>query len=168
MPRYRASLFLALFALLAPTSPLRAGEDVGLSDLFTLELRRHWAAEVAGFSNTFVLDLREISAVLGPTREPLPVRPWLAHPYPNPFNGTAVLEYLVPAGRGGNERVTVAIHAIDGRLVRILVDERMPTGHYRASWNGRDGLGRRLASGVYVAVMSAGEFRMARKAVLLQ
>ena len=28
--------------------------------------------------------------------------------------------------------------------------------HYRASWNGRDGRGRRMASGVYIAVVSAG------------
>jgi hypothetical protein len=37
-----------------------------------------------------------------------------------------------------------------------------------ATWDGKDGLGRQVASGVYLVRMAAGKFRQVRKMVLLK
>ncbi len=69
----------------------------------------------------------------------------LAQNHPNPFNPHTTIEYSVPLE--GPVRVTVL--DLRGRQVRILVDERKDPGRHAVSWDGLDGDGRELASGVY-------------------
>lgn len=83
---------------------------------------------------------------------------------PNPFNPrTAVVFSLPSAGRA-----RLAIYTIDGRKVRTLLDAELPAGEHRAMWDGRDGDGRMLPSGVYCCLLEAGTTRQARKMTLLK
>ncbi len=66
---------------------------------------------------------------------------------PNPF-GTATAIRFVTAAEGP---ATLTIHDPVGRLVAKLFDGRLPAGGHAVTWNGRDGNGRRVASGAYVA-----------------
>ncbi len=75
--------------------------------------------------------------------------------YPNPFNPVTTLRYYVP------ERATVelAIYDARGRLVRVLSAGALhEAGWHQRKWEGRDGTGARVASGVYhVRLVVAGE-----------
>jgi hypothetical protein len=88
----------------------------------------------------------------------------LSRIFPNPFNPQTTIEYTV------SERATVSIDVFDasGRLVlRLEHGERGP-GTYRTVWDGRDGAGNALASGVYFVRLTAGARTLTRKAVLMK
>jgi len=83
---------------------------------------------------------------------------------PNPFNPSTSLVYGLAAP--GHARLT--LHDIRGRLVRTLVDQRMPAGTWQSEWNGRDDLGRPVAGGSYIArLVHKGRPVMTKKVVML-
>jgi hypothetical protein len=88
------------------------------------------------------------------------------HPnVPNPFNPATTITYDIPSGGAD---VNIAIYDVAGRLVRQLVDEHRAAGTWSLQWNGEDGRGQRVASGVYFYRMRAGSFLETRKMVLLK
>ncbi len=58
-------------------------------------------------------------------------------------------------------------HDVDGRVVRILLAGKTVAGEHAASWNGRDALGRPVASGVYFARLLTAAGELSRRMVLL-
>ena len=83
----------------------------------------------------------------------LPAAATISNVSPNPFNPRTTIEYAVP--RDGRARV--AIYDARGRLVRSLVDESLTAGLHRIVWNGMDGSGQAVASGVYHVQIRSGE-----------
>ncbi|MCP4546231.1 MAG: hypothetical protein GY835_07175 [bacterium] len=67
--------------------------------------------------------------------------------YPNPFNPST--EILFELGDAGI--VELRIFAVDGRLVRTLLRERLPAGNHAQAWDGRNDNGDSLPSGIYLA-----------------
>jgi hypothetical protein len=88
----------------------------------------------------------------------------LSQNYPNPFNASTSIRFWLP--RAG--RVRIEVYDILGRLVNTLVDGHCQAGIHSIRFDGRDGGGRELSSGVYVCRMEAGEFVGVRKLVLLR
>ena len=84
--------------------------------------------------------------------------------HPNPFNPQTTLEYSLSVGN----RVRIDIYDARGSLVRSLVDQTMPAGDHRVTWNGGDQDGRPVGSGVYFVKMAAGSHVETRKIVLLK
>jgi photosystem II stability/assembly factor-like uncharacterized protein len=83
----------------------------------------------------------------------------LEPPSPNPFRRAATLAFSLP--RAG--LVRVAVFDVGGRLVRELWAGERAAGRHELTWDGRDAAGRAVASGVYLARVSArGEERVAR------
>lgn len=76
---------------------------------------------------------------------------------PNPFRAQATLSFELPS----REPVHLAIYDPRGRLCRELVDGEMEAGKHATVWDGRDGEGRELPSGIYFAVLRspAGDHR---------
>jgi hypothetical protein len=76
---------------------------------------------------------------------------------PNPFNPSTVIGYFVPQrmASAGNS-ASVRIYAADGRLVRTLEQGRARAGIHRISWNGKDGKGGTLGSGIYLCRLTLG------------
>ena len=84
--------------------------------------------------------------------------------YPNPFNPETWIPYqlAVPA------EVTFTIYDMNGGTVRRLEMGHQAAGIYQsrsraAYWDGRNGRGESVASGLYFYTLSAGEFRATRK-----
>jgi hypothetical protein len=83
---------------------------------------------------------------------------------PNPFASGTAIEFSVPESK----RVTLAVFNISGRLVRTLVDGEVPAGPSQVRWDGRDGGGNPLASGIYFYRLEDGQRTITRKGVLLR
>lgn len=84
--------------------------------------------------------------------------------WPNPFNAEATVSYEVAE----TSVVHLAIYALNGQCVRTLINETHPAGNYSVTWNGRDGAGRDVASGVYLCRMVAGSYSAVGKLVLMK
>ena len=85
--------------------------------------------------------------------------------YPNPFNPRTTIEYGVSEP---GAHVRVAVYDISGRVVRMLVDDPRPAGRFTVVWDGRDERGGAVASGVYFYEVVIGDFRQAKKLVVLR
>jgi hypothetical protein len=70
----------------------------------------------------------------------------------NPSRGSTALQFDLPSAR----RVSVALFGVDGRLVRRLIDGERGAGRHTAFWDGRDGEGQQVRSGMYFARIQAG------------
>jgi hypothetical protein len=103
--------------------------------------------------------------VAGTENPDLPAAFTLRQNVPNPFNPFTTISYDVPDGGG---KVTLRIYDVTGRLVRTLVDGYEPAGSRAVTWNGRNDLGRSLASGIYFYRMTAREFSNTKKMILLR
>ena len=78
---------------------------------------------------------------------------------PNPFNPTTVLSFRLDAAA----HVSLRIYDVAGREVATLADEEMPAGEHQVRFEGR-----RLAGGVYFAVLDAGAVQARQRLVLLK
>ena len=87
--------------------------------------------------------------------------------YPNPFNP----ETWIPYGLANDTHVQISIYDISGELVRQLDLGHQRAGHYTersraAYWDGRNGIGEHVASGVYFYTLTAGDFTATRKMLI--
>lgn len=83
---------------------------------------------------------------------------------PNPFNPATTIRFRLSR----DERARLSVFDIQGRLVRVLADGYLPAGEHFVSWDGRDDGGRNLASGVYFYRLSAEDFSVGRRMVMLR
>ena len=84
--------------------------------------------------------------------------------YPNPFNPVTSISYDAPIG----EHFTIAIFDITGKLIKTLITNKLSAGHGIVQWNGQNGTGIPLPSGVYFFRLSSTDFTATRKIVLLK
>ncbi len=84
--------------------------------------------------------------------------------WPNPFNPSTILAFSLehPA------EVTLSIHDVEGRRVRHLASGSYAAGAHSIEWDGRDDAGKALASAVYLARISGGDWRSQTKLLLLK
>lgn len=81
---------------------------------------------------------------------------------PNPFNPSTTIRCELPS----DGPVRLAVHDVRGHQVRLLLHESRAKGTFTAIWDGRDDMGRQLASGVYFARLTAGGAESVLKLVL--
>ncbi|MBN2355467.1 T9SS type A sorting domain-containing protein, partial [candidate division KSB1 bacterium] len=97
-----------------------------------------------------------------------PVNPPLAYVleqnYPNPFNNETEIRFQLPK----SEQVVIKIFNTLGAQVRLLVNRNYQPGYHQVPWDGKDNLGNRVASGVYLYRLQAGEFVQTRRMSLLR
>ena len=112
---------------------------------------------------------------------PIPTEYSLAQNYPNPFNSTTTIHYTIPSSehraKSGGIAVdselnalhtTLIIYNLLGQEIRTLVNEEKEPGYYIVTWDGKDSLGRELATGVYFCRLTAGTFRVSKRMVLMK
>jgi YD repeat-containing protein len=73
---------------------------------------------------------------------------------PNPIRRAVTLHYQIP--RTSNVRLEVVEPG--GRRVRTIIHGVLPAGVYSVGWDGRDGSGREVSSGVYFVRFQADGF----------
>jgi flagellar hook assembly protein FlgD len=73
----------------------------------------------------------------------------------NPFNPSTATRFSTPT----DEKVRLEIFDIRGRLVNSLIDsEHMSAGTYESIWDGKNNIGGAVASGVYIARITTGNY----------
>lgn len=91
--------------------------------------------------------------------------PLLHQNSPNPFNPQTTISFDLPQEARANLRV----FDMSGRLLRTLLnDETASQGRNEVVWNGRDGSGRQVSSGVYFYKLETGDFVETRSMILVK
>ncbi len=84
--------------------------------------------------------------------------------YPNPFNPTTNISYQLQ----NSSSVSLVIYDVLGRKIKTLVSEQQSPGYYSVMWNGRNEIGTKVNSGVYVYTLKAGQLLESRKMLLMK
>ena len=79
--------------------------------------------------------------------------------YPNPFNPSTTIKFALPI----ESRVKINVYNTLGQLVETLVDKEMESGNHEVNFDAS-----RLASGIYMYQLQAGEYISIRKMVLIK
>ncbi|TPW08907.1 MAG: Coagulation factor protein [bacterium] len=95
--------------------------------------------------------------------QPPAFRHALGNAYPNPMNPTTRIQFTNGVANG---RVKVEIFDVTGRLVRNLVDAKLPAGVHEVTWDGASEGGSTVPSGMYFYRMTADDFVSAKKLVV--
>ncbi len=99
-----------------------------------------------------------------PGGDPVPAALRALGVVPNPFNPLAAIHFAAPTAG----EVVVAVHGLDGRLVRTLTAGVSQPGPHSVVWDGRDGAGRQVASGSYFARIQLADEVVTQKMLLLK
>jgi hypothetical protein len=77
---------------------------------------------------------------------------WQLFAAPNPMRSGATVSLILSQAQA----VRLAIHDPAGRLVRLLLDGRLPAGTHTLGWDGRDMRGRPVGAGIYLLSLDDG------------
>lgn len=93
----------------------------------------------------------------------------LGQNYPNPFNPSTRMEFALPVAGSVNLRVFNLL----GQEVATILNGPEGAGNYVVVWDGRDGAGREMSSGVYfyridVRAVGGGTYSAVRKMLLVK
>ena len=117
-------------------------------------------------SNILAIDVDSPVTAVVAERQPdlLPKVFALEQNYPNPFNPETIIRYALPKAAP----VRIAIYNLLGQQVKKLVDKEQLPGFHQVHWDGTNDAGLKLASGLYVYRMEAGQFVKIRKMMMLK
>lgn len=79
--------------------------------------------------------------------------------YPNPFNPSTKIEYLIPE----SSLVTIRVYDVLGREAATLVNEIKPAGKHQIKFDASN-----ISSGLYTYVLTSGNFFQSKKMLLLK
>lgn len=113
------------------------------------------------YTATFYIDQ---SPVAVDENTPVPRVFELHQNYPNPFNSRTTIGYALPQ----QADVQIIVYDLRGHEVATLVSENQSAGYKSIQWNGLDNQGYQVSTGMYLYVITAGEFRENRKMILLK
>ena len=107
----------------------------------------------------------EVIEVVLAARQALPVANALWQNFPNPFNPETTINFELSE----EAVVTLTVYDLTGQIVRTLVGGQfMTAGNHQSVWDGRNEVGVRVGSGVYLYRLKAGAFTDMKKMTLLQ
>lgn len=95
---------------------------------------------------------------------PTPVSLDLYSNYPNPFNQSTRISFVLPEIMF----VDVSVYNATGRIIRTLCRKELTKGQHQLTWDGRDALGFEAVSGVYFCRLSTFDSHINIKMTLLR
>ncbi len=94
----------------------------------------------------------------------LPTKYDLHQNFPNPFNPQTLIKYDLPEAAN----VRLEVFNILGQKVTTLVNQFEAAGPKSVVWDGTDGRGAKVASGIYFYKIAAGDFLATKKMMLVK
>ena len=65
-------------------------------------------------------------------------------------------------------KAELAIFSLDGKLIRTLVDRKVPAGMHKAVWDAKDHHGNKMPAGIYFYRLKAGDLVQVRRMLLVK
>ena len=84
--------------------------------------------------------------------------------FPNPFNPTTTISFVLPE----ETFVSLSVYDAGGRMVVNLVNETLSAGYKTIVWDGKNADGRTLTTGVYFYQLKTGKNVLTKKMLLLK
>jgi hypothetical protein len=103
--------------------------------------------------------LSEMITAVKETESEIPARFSLSQNYPNPFNPATTITYMVPK----SVHVKLIVYDLLGREISRLINEEKQEGSYSVFFDASQ-----LPSGLYLCRLTAGEYTMVKKMLLLK
>ena len=94
-------------------------------------------------------------------RYDLPNRFYLFPNYPNPFNNSTTIDFVLPKA----DRVKLSVYNVLGEQIKTLFDSYLPSGPHTVQWDGTDDLGKSATSGLYFIRLQTGQSSKTIKAI---
>jgi flagellar hook assembly protein FlgD len=88
---------------------------------------------------------------------------------PNPFSSTTRIQYRVPWQEdGSSQRLQVHLEIFDlqGRSIRLMVNQRQESGLQSITWRGLNSSGIQVPSGTYIYLLRVGGDLSAKKKMI--
>jgi hypothetical protein len=115
-------------------------------------------------SVSVLLNVGPAAVGVEPGASPTPKALALLPPRPNPTTGVTGVRLVLPAECA----VTVEVFDVAGRGVRSLArGQRLPAGEHSLVWDGRDGAGSAVPSGVYLVRAQADDDMVVQRLVVI-
>ncbi len=89
----------------------------------------------------------------------VPITFSLSQNYPNPFNASTNIKFTLPK----SSEVKITVHDITGKLIDVIVNEKLDAGTYATEWDGSNN-----NSGIYFYSIKTESFSETRKMVLIK
>jgi hypothetical protein len=145
----KAAQYFDMFKLEFPGDPLIKEIDFINGDLSAFQPSQPEPQERPGVENETEAEPKKFS---------------LDQNYPNPFNASTTIKFSLAA----DMPVELSVYNIKGRMVRVLVDQKMVAGTHKVTWDGKDQTGKEVPSGIYFYRMTAGNYRKNRSMLYLK
>ncbi len=100
--------------------------------------------------------------------ETIPQTQRLLTSYPNPFNSTTRIEFVLPGNKGALKKVQLDVYDAAGRHVKRLMQKKLTPGTYHIVWDGKNESGRMAGSGIYFCIYRHGQKTSATRLVMIR
>jgi len=94
----------------------------------------------------------------------LPTEFGLDQNYPNPFNPSTTIRFSLPQ----ESQVKLVVYDMTGAVVKTILNDALSAGHKEATWDGTNSNGAKVATGMYIYRLDAGDFSSTKKMLLLK
>ena len=144
------------------TWELEATELIGNAIVDALACRPTDGLVVAATHGLGIYSVNLPGSVIANNLQPDPI---VTQNTPNPFNPMTTISYNLPR----TEQVSLRVFDVSGKLVRVLRDgQTEPAGEHQVTWDGTDGSGRQVPSGIYLYSLEAGTLHTKKKMTLVR
>ncbi len=142
------------------------GDDRMASGKFGLYAFQQDTDGIAGyFDNVVVKKIDPITSVDDYNYvNSLPKEFALEQNYPNPFNPTTNISYRLKTAND----VSLTIYDVLGSNVKTLVKQYQTPGYHTVTWNGKNDIGKKVNSGLYIYTLKAGDIFESKKMIMLK
>jgi len=97
----------------------------------------------------------------------LPTTHLICRNYPNPFNPATIINFVIPSNLT-NSFTELVVYDIQGKVVKHLLAEYLPSGNYLTKWKGMNNSGDLVSSGIYFYRLKVAEQQVTGKMNLLK
>jgi hypothetical protein len=84
--------------------------------------------------------------------------------YPNPFNPSTTIRFALPT----ESLVKLTVYDMTGAVVKNLMNNALGAGNKEVTWDGTNASGAKVATGMYIYRLEAGNFSAVKKMLLLK
>lgn len=117
-----------------------------------------------GYNMPFLLDTGTSTGIRNSSGRSVSLKPELLKNFPNPFNASTTIVFKISEA----DETKLHIFTLAGRKVRTLLNKHLSAGVYRICWDGKNGAGRSVASGIYLYRLTSGRFSASGKMLLVR